>query len=598
MKLLCPHCQQKLEAPTEMYGQLTACPTCTKELQIPAEPIVEECCENQEETGFCTFCGKQNEIGAIKCKHCQASLHCVSCPGCNQRLRLKDNTSSKVKCPVCKKVFEINDRTGATAQSLHNKGKMKNLLVGFCFVVFIAIISFIVYHLYRDDKKVEAEAYEQLDAKSQYSLGLRYYNGNTIINQDRAKAVKWFRKAAERGFADAQYRLGWCYDSGNGVTQDKEEAVKWYRKAAKHGHKQSQDTLRTLFAGTEEDFQAAEQGNSQAQFQLAEQYYNAKNIPNNYIEAAKWYRKAAEQGNAEAQKSLGSCYFNGSGVAKDAAEAVKWYRKAAEQEDAEAQKNLGNCYLTGTGVAKDQAEAVKWYRKAAEKGFADAQFNLGLCYAKGWGIAEDETNAAEWYLKASEKGFMKAQYNLGLCYFFGKGIAKDQVKAAKWFYKAAEQKHADAQYNLGVCYANGWGIAKDETKATEWYQEAAKNGNDEAKLKIRDYAMKTDNMPANATMPSMKAAMPSKKDEEKIKELWDPWNGSIPSLVRAVKQCMNNPSSFEHVETRASQGINGRTIDVIMTFRGKNAFNALVVNTVYAKVNIDNCSVSEIEYAE
>ncbi len=40
---------------------------------------------------------------------------------------------------------------------------------------------------------------------------------------------------------------------------------------------------------------------------------------------------AAEQGDAQAQLNLGVCYWNGNGVAKDYAEAVKWFRKAAEQ---------------------------------------------------------------------------------------------------------------------------------------------------------------------------------------------------------------------------------------------------------------------------
>ena len=93
-------------------------------------------------------------------------------------------------------------------------------------------------------------------------------------------------------------------------------------------------------------------------------------------QAVKWYRQAAEQGDSEAQFNLGLCYENGEGVPKDLAEAVKWYRKAAEQNDADAQFNLGACYANGEGVSKNMAEAVKWYRKAAEQGDADAKAAL------------------------------------------------------------------------------------------------------------------------------------------------------------------------------------------------------------------------------
>ena len=60
-------------------------------------------------------------------------------------------------------------------------------------------------------------------------------------------------------------------------------------------------------------------------------YDRGEGVPQNYIEAATWYRKAAEQGNADAQYNLGIMYSFGKGVPEDDAEAAKWFRKAAEQ---------------------------------------------------------------------------------------------------------------------------------------------------------------------------------------------------------------------------------------------------------------------------
>ena len=57
------------------------------------------------------------------------------------------------------------------------------------------------------------------------------------------EAVKWYRKAAEQNFAEAQYNLGVCYDNGQGVAKDYAEAVKWYRKAAEQNHAQAQYNL-------------------------------------------------------------------------------------------------------------------------------------------------------------------------------------------------------------------------------------------------------------------------------------------------------------------------------------------------------------------
>ena len=41
-------------------------------------------------------------------------------------------------------------------------------------------------------------------------------------------ATKWYCRAAEQGFAEAQYHLGDCYERGLGVPEDIMQAVKLY----------------------------------------------------------------------------------------------------------------------------------------------------------------------------------------------------------------------------------------------------------------------------------------------------------------------------------------------------------------------------------
>lgn len=57
------------------------------------------------------------------------------------------------------------------------------------------------------------------------------------------KAVKLYRKAAEQGNTDAQFRLGMCYEGGRGVAKDETEAIIWYRKAAERGYAVAQSVL-------------------------------------------------------------------------------------------------------------------------------------------------------------------------------------------------------------------------------------------------------------------------------------------------------------------------------------------------------------------
>ena len=99
-------------------------------------------------------------------------------------------------------------------------------------------------------------------------------------------------------------------------------------------------------------------------FQKGLAAYNASD----YATAIKEWTPLAENGGSDAQYNLGYLYENGKGVPQDYAEAVRWYRLAAEQGDASAQNNLGNKYLEGKGVPQDYAEAINWYRLAADAG--------------------------------------------------------------------------------------------------------------------------------------------------------------------------------------------------------------------------------------
>jgi len=83
---------------------------------------------------------------------------------------------------------------------------------------------------------------------------------------------------------------------------------------------------------------------------LAGLYYEGEGVPQDYAEAAKWYRKAAEQGHDEAQYKLGSMYDRGEGVTQDFAEAIKWYRRSAEQGNSNSQFHLGLEYYLGTKI--------------------------------------------------------------------------------------------------------------------------------------------------------------------------------------------------------------------------------------------------------
>lgn len=56
------------------------------------------------------------------------------------------------------------------------------------------------------------------------------------IDQDYAKAVKYFKLAADQAWVDGQLQLGTMYFSGLGVQRDYKQAVKYFQLASQSGH--------------------------------------------------------------------------------------------------------------------------------------------------------------------------------------------------------------------------------------------------------------------------------------------------------------------------------------------------------------------------
>ena len=87
-----------------------------------------------------------------------------------------------------------------------------------------------------------------------------------------------------------------------------------------------------------------------------------------FTEAARLLKPLAEQGHTDAQFQLAGLFRSGRGVAKNHKTAVFWLRKAARQEHAEAQYQLGVMYEQGWGTKTDTSLAIKWYQTAAMQG--------------------------------------------------------------------------------------------------------------------------------------------------------------------------------------------------------------------------------------
>jgi TPR repeat protein len=198
----------------------------------------------------------------------------------------------------------------------------------------------------------------------------------------------------------------------------------------------------------------AEHGDAAAALSLAHMNYYGQGVPQNYAEAARWYRSAADLGNAKSQFSLGYIYYYGQGVPQDYSEAVRRFRIAAEQGDVQAQVRarvfLAVTSYYGQGTPQNYVEAIRWYRMAADQGNWLAQSGLGSMYFYGQGVPHDYVEATVWYRKAADQGYAKAQYDLGTMYYSGLRVPQDRAEANRWFHKAAAQNNKDAKRALSV----------------------------------------------------------------------------------------------------------------------------------------------------
>ena len=69
-------------------------------------------------------------------------------------------------------------------------------------------------------------------------------------------------------------------------------------------------------------------------------------------------QQKANDGDAQAQFDLALCYANGTDIEKNEELAFNWHKKAAEQGFAEAQFNLDRCYFEGRGVEQNDRACV------------------------------------------------------------------------------------------------------------------------------------------------------------------------------------------------------------------------------------------------
>ena len=116
-----------------------------------------------------------------------------------------------------------------------------------------------------DVDALKAALEKVVDPETQCRIGNCYFDGK-VVAKDKAEVVRWYRKAADQGYADAQCWLGKWYTHYY-VIGEKQQAAMWYRKAAEQGHVVARHELGILYMR------------------------GAGGVTNNYAEAVRLFRK-------------------------------------------------------------------------------------------------------------------------------------------------------------------------------------------------------------------------------------------------------------------------------------------------------------------
>lgn len=121
-----------------------------------------------------------------------------------------------------------------------------------------------------------------------------------------------------------------------------------------------------LSAPSTELINQANQGDPDAQYQLALAYQENANNAQNSQDAFYWLHQAANNDNKLAMLPLAQAYFNGTGTEVDTSQGLYWLTKLAVSGDAQAQYQLGKRYQQLNLQPTPLDNAQLWFHIASE----------------------------------------------------------------------------------------------------------------------------------------------------------------------------------------------------------------------------------------
>ncbi len=283
------------------------------------------------------------------------------------------------------------------------------------------------------------------DPKSCYEIGDVYYRGIGGVSKDYKSALSWFKKSND---SISSYFISKIYQKGGfGIQQDNDKSQEWINK---YLIKRSRVPLDNRYK--EWDNKYIQKYNEQESYfnnHINTKFAEYKEFNKNILkELLNVLNISSNNGDSEAQYWLANIYSNGDIIEKNYTKALELYTKSAKHGNDKSQTNLGKIYLfdknDGTLDIVNGEEAIYWFKKAAENGNVEGQFNLAWMYGyydnfnNNPRVEKNIKKAFEWMMKSANNEYSRSQRWLGMMYERGEGCQKDLNKALYWYKKAYE----------------------------------------------------------------------------------------------------------------------------------------------------------------
>jgi TPR repeat protein len=267
---------------------------------------------------------------------------------------------------------------------------------------------------------------DQHHPKAEFMRGMWLEFGKFGLRTDKKEAFRCYTRAAQKGYARAEYRMGMQFEQSN----DPIKALQHYKRGSEAGdsasnyrlgmmtllgqHGQAQDFARGVHlirqAAATADENAPQGAYVLGMLQARE--LPQINVPEMYLaydeKAAKQnIEKAAYLGFAKAQLKMGSAYELCSlGCEFSPTLSMHYNALAARQGEPEADMAISKWFLCGHDgeFAKNEELAYEYAQRAAQAGLPTAEFAMGYFNEIGMHVPVNLEKALEWYEKASKNG--------------------------------------------------------------------------------------------------------------------------------------------------------------------------------------------------